>query len=107
MQRVRIDIDPRVETNLNRLEELADALGTIVTNGAQIAKDLAPVGSAADNDDNPGQYRDSIAGRVDRGGSRVAGRIETDDPEWFYKEYGTEDTPAHATFRKTLDRLRV
>lgn len=40
-----------------------------------------------------GEYRDGIG--VDQSGDQVA--IVDTDPEAFYKEYGTSDTPAHAT----------
>jgi hypothetical protein len=40
-----------------------------------------------------GEYRDGIG--VETSGDDVA--VVDNDPEAFYKEYGTSDTPAHAT----------
>lgn len=97
----------RLFAELQRQSGLIDAMDRLASEGERIAKGLAPVGSAADGDDNPGQFRDSLKGRVTRTGSRVGARVETDDPDWIYKEYGTSDTPAHAVLRRTLDQLNV
>jgi hypothetical protein len=57
----------------------------IAHQAAAIARDRAPVES--------GEFRDGIGVEVDAPKVRI---IDT-DPEAVYKEYGTEDTPAHAT----------
>lgn len=56
----------------------------IAHEAASIARGRAPVES--------GEYRDGIG--VEVNGDDV--RIVDNDDEAFYKEYGTEDTPAHA-----------
>ncbi len=57
----------------------------IAHQAAAIARDRAPV--------ETGEYRDGIGVEVE--GDKV--RLVDNDDEAFYKEYGTSDTPAHAT----------
>ncbi|NEW40781.1 HK97 gp10 family phage protein [Nocardia cyriacigeorgica] len=47
-----------------------------------------------------GEYRDGIG--VEFSGTTV--RVVDDDPEAFYKEYGTVDTPAHAVLTDAARR---
>lgn len=47
-----------------------------------------------------GHYRDGI--QVEDDGERVA--VVDNDPDSFYKEYGTSDTPAHATLTDAARR---
>lgn len=47
-----------------------------------------------------GEYRDGIRAEVN--GDQVS--IVDNDPEGFYKEYGTSDTPAHATLTDAARR---
>ena len=57
----------------------------IAQQAADIARSTAPVQS--------GEFQDGIG--VETSGDKVA--IVNNDPEAGYKEYGTSDTPAHAT----------
>lgn len=73
----------------------ADHLSTptraeIAHQGAAAARARAPV--------QTGQYRDGIHAEIN--GDQVS--VVDDDPEAFYKEYGTSDTPAHAVLTDTM-----
>lgn len=57
----------------------------IANQAASVARGSAPVES--------GEYRAGVG--VEASGDKVA--IVNNDPEAGYKEYGTSDTPAHAT----------
>lgn len=67
------------------LEVSADKRTEIASEIASIARGNAPV--------ETGEYRGGIG--MSRSGADVM--VFDDDPEAGYKEYGTSDTPAHAT----------
>lgn len=62
----------------------------IAEQGAAAARARAPV--------QTGHYRDGIHPEI--AGDQVS--VVDDDPEAFYKEYGTSDTPAHAVLTDTM-----
>jgi hypothetical protein len=66
---------------------------------AHIAHEVAAEGRA-DAPVRSGQYRDGIG--VEVNGDTVM--VVDNDPEAFYKEYGTEDTPAHAALTDAARR---
>jgi bacteriophage HK97-gp10 putative tail-component len=84
MANVRITVyDQRARADAYRAS--TEGRAQIAHQAADIARDRAPV--------DTGEYRDGIG--VEVAGDSV--RIVDNDDESVYKEYGTEDTPAHAT----------
>lgn len=79
-------------------------LQNVVDAAAAEARRIAPVGGP--DDDNPGEFRDSIEGIVTTGsaGQRI-GRLQSTDPTAPHKEFGTEDTPAFHTLRRAVEQL--
>lgn len=65
----------------------------IAERGAADARGRAPVVT--------GEYRAGIHPEV--AGTSV--KVVDDDPEAFYKEYGTSDTPAHATLTDSMRKF--
>lgn len=84
--------------DLYREAALREALRETAKQGAEDARALAPV--------DEGTYRDSIDGDVIVEDGVPVARWGSDDPKWAYIEYGTEDTPAFATLRRSFDRVR-
>jgi hypothetical protein len=84
MARVRVTIYSR-QAIAEAYRASTEQRARIAHQAAGIARDGAPV--------ETGEYRDGIGVEVD--GDDV--RMVDNDPESIYKEYGTEDTPAHAT----------
>lgn len=92
------------ERELQREVEFHAAMKRIAESMESFARSIAPVGSVEDGDEQPGQLRDSLRGEVVSEDGKTAARLSTDDPNWVYKEFGTEDTLAFATLRRTLDK---
>lgn len=84
MARVRVTVYSR-QAVVEAYRASTEQRARIAHEAAGIARGRAPV--------ETGEYRDGIGVEVD--GDSV--RIVDNDPEAFYKEYGTSDTPAHAT----------
>jgi hypothetical protein len=80
--------------------DLREQLDKTVAAGVKYAQSIAPVGN--DDDPHPGQFRDSIHSLpIPDVKGMPAGRIESDDPNGGYIEFGTDKTPEHGTFAKT------
>jgi hypothetical protein len=92
---VRFVPNPLLEGELLRSELLAAEMRAKAEIGVAVAKAVAPVGDPA-TDPTSGRFRDSI--HVKQEGVEV--QIASDDPVAAYIEFGTEDTPAHATLRR-------
>lgn len=83
MARIRVTIYDR-QAVAEAYRASTEQRAQIAHQAAGIARDTAAV--------DTGEYRDGIGVEVD--GDDV--RMVDNDPDSFYKEYGTEDTPAHA-----------
>lgn len=64
---------------------------------------IAPVGRAADGDENPGQYRDSID--VERSKQHEGFVVITYDFKAYWIEYGTSHMPEYAPAQKTAEQF--
>jgi len=93
--------NPAFEAELLRSPEMVHALGTIAEKKAEKARATAPVGSG--DDPHPGQFRDSIGWDAGYEDGVAIGRVFSDDPDFIYIEFGTEDTPRFATLRNCLE----
>lgn len=60
-QRVRLTINPNLESEIARAAVTRDALGQAVERIAAAAQQHVPVGTADEPDDHPGELRDSEA----------------------------------------------
>lgn len=84
MPGVRVTVYPAqaiAEARVAVFDQLVEIAGQV----EQVARGSAPV--------ETGEFRNGFG--VESGGTRVA--VVNTDPEAIYKEYGTSDTPAHAT----------
>ena len=94
-------LDPRFVKALYRSENVRRILHDKAEQVADAARSSAPVESGA--------YRDSIT--ADAGpmptpnGVFMVGRVSASDFKAVWVEFGTSDTPKHATLRKALDSL--
>ena len=91
------EYDPSFERAIVREAQMGAFLGEKAEAGVQEARAIAPVAS--------GEFRDSIHPEVVLGPDGYEGRIVSDDPKWFWLEYGTSRTPTFATLRRALDAL--
>lgn len=82
----------RVRVTVYSRQAIAEAYVASTEQRAQIAHQAAGIARARAPVET-GEYRDGIGVEVDA--PKV--RIVDNDEESFWKEYGTEDTPAHAT----------
>jgi hypothetical protein len=64
-------------------------------------RSIAPVGEAADGDENPGQYRDSI--HVERHGDGF--HVLSEDFKAYWIEFGTSHMPEYAPAQKTAEHF--
>lgn len=83
-------------------EALAVTQHQLAEDVATLAREKAPVGSAADGDEDPGRLRDSIHAEQDR--------VVADAPYAVYVEYGTVNMDAEPYLRPaadTVDRLHA
>lgn len=71
----------------------ADGIGDLLDWVVAEARRTAPVGTAAEHDEHPGEFRDSIHAERDAHG----GSVVSDSDHSAYVEFGTNDTPAHPT----------
>jgi len=94
--------NPAFEAELLRTPEMVHALGEIAEKKAAKARRTAPVGSP-DEDPHPGRFRDSIDSDAGLEDGKALGRVYSDDPDFRYIEFGTEDTPRWATLRNCLE----
>lgn len=90
------------EAALLRTPEMVAMLGHIAAEKADFARSIAPVGDPGE-DPHPGQFRDSIDHDAGIENGIAKGRVLSTDEDFLYIEFGTEDTPAHATLRRSLE----
>jgi hypothetical protein len=81
-----------VRVTVYTAQALREALRLSTPKRQQIAQQIAAE-ARADAPVRTGEYRDGIGTRTE--GDRVF--VQDDDPESVFKEYGTSDTPAHAS----------
>jgi hypothetical protein len=94
--------NPAFEAELVRSPEMVHALKQIADRKAAKARSIAPVGNP-DEDPHPGQFRDSIESDAGIENGKAIGRLLSTDPDFVVKEFGSEDTPAHATLRRAVE----
>src|SRR5438105_3134220 len=94
-------IHPALIANLGRTPEML-AVCLVRTEAAkEVAHATAPVGTG--DDPHPGEFRDSIDATANVDAIGAFGRLLTTDPAGAYIEFGTSDTPAHATLRHAVE----
>jgi hypothetical protein len=94
-------LNPLVLEEIAHGPEMVHVLGERAETAAALAQATAPVGSG--DDPHPGQFRDSIKAASGTDIRGAYGRVLTDDPAGAYIEFGTSDTPAHATIRRAVE----
>jgi hypothetical protein len=94
----RFVLNPAAEKQIASSAEMAGAIGHYTEQGADGARDVAPVLTGA--------YRDSIETEMGTEGGMVVGvfRATVDYAGWI--EFGTADTPAFAPLRRGIDRIQ-
>ena len=90
--------DPQFRRRLYR----SAAVERLLADKAEQVKANAEASAPRDSGDYASSFR-SGAGENEAG--FVVGRVWTEDPAGAHIEFGTSDTPKHATLRKALDSL--
>lgn len=86
--------NPNLLAELERGQALKEELHRAAERIASTARQIAPVGDPAE-DDQPGQFRDSIHAE----GTQVV----SDDPAAVFIIFGTSRTPPHDTLRRAAE----
>lgn len=89
-------MNPNLVRALEQSVEVRNAQARKAEQGAEEARQLAPVSDDPENP-TPGSFRDSIKAE--------GNKFYSDDPAAPYIEFGTSDTPAHATLRRAAESL--
>lgn len=95
VQRNYLENDPELNA---RLEALARA-------GLAYARSIAPVGSPADGDERPGQYRDSI--KVVKSREGPGWFLFSDDNKAHWIEYGASHMPRFGVLTRASEQIRT
>lgn len=102
------DIEAEIRRKISEPEskaEIARQAKAFADEGVAYAQSIAPVGG--EGDPHAGAFRDSIHAAT---GEPVDGlptyQIRSDDPEANIIEYGSVNSPEHATFAKTAEYLQ-
>lgn len=94
-----------IETYLATDPELYAVLTAAGKRAVDYARAIAPVGTAAEGDEHPGAYRDSI--RVERDEEGPGMRLFSDDNKAFWIEYGAAHMPRRRVLGRAVDRIQV
>jgi hypothetical protein len=98
--------DPAVIAAYERHDpELYAELTRLAQRGVEFARSIAPVGSAAQGDEHPGDYRDSIrTERADEGPGVV---LLAADAKAHWIEYGAAHTRRQQVLTRATERLKT
>lgn len=87
--------NPAGWAELNRSQQMVDALHEVAEAIVEHAKTLAP--------HDTGDYRDGIEADAGIDGEVAVGRVNANDWKSGLLEFGTENEPAHATLRRAAE----